>query len=268
MRFKLSLTRTGPGSLLTFHYQYPLSAAIYRIIGRADEAYAAFLHDKGYGVGLKNFKLFTFSDLRTPFKIRDNGLQLLTDRAELTVSFHLPQAAETFIRGLFMNQELQVADRHSRVVFYISQVTAVPALPAVPADASVHELLLHPLSPVVCGIKNRQEEHYTFLSPEQPEFIPQLLHNWKEKYAALHGAESVDTTFAGAAMETVLFPQPPRSRLVTIKADTPAETKIRGYTNFRLRVRGTGPAVELLVNAGVGVYNSLGMGCVEFRGEG
>ncbi len=261
MRFRLSLTRTNQASLLTFYYQYPLSAAIYRIIGRADEAYADFLHNKGYGEGLKNFKLFTFSDLRTPFKIRDNGLQLLTDRAELTVSFHLPQAAETFIRGLFMNQELEIADRHHRVVFSIDQVTSVPALPGIHADTTMQEVLLQPMSPVVCGVKN-EKGHYTFLSPEEPGFIPQLLYNWKEKYTALHGAEAADTTFTSIGMETVLFPRPPKSRLVTIKAGTPAETKIRGFTNFRLKVRGTGAALELLVNAGVGVYNSLGMGMV------
>jgi CRISPR/Cas system endoribonuclease Cas6 (RAMP superfamily) len=44
MRFKL-LLHTSKGSLLPFNYQYPLSAAIYKIIQRADREFALFLHD-------------------------------------------------------------------------------------------------------------------------------------------------------------------------------------------------------------------------------
>jgi len=262
MRFNLSLTRTGTHALLTFNYQYPLSAAIYKIISRADEAYADFLHNKGYGDGLKSFKLFTFSDLKAPFKIRNDGLQLLNRQAELVVSFHLPQAAESFIKGLFMNQELEIADRQNRVVFSITQVTAQPALAGISQSGNIQELLLQPLSPVVCGVKNEQG-NYSFLSPEHPDFVRQLLYNWQEKYKALYGIEETERAFAGVAMEVVFFRQPPRSRLVTIKAETPAETKIRGFTNFRLKVRGSNAALELLVNAGAGIYSSLGMGCVQ-----
>ncbi|MBD0280088.1 MAG: CRISPR-associated endoribonuclease Cas6, partial [Flavisolibacter sp.] len=65
MRLKLTLHTNEKGALLPFNYQYPLSAAIYKIIQTADHEFAAFLHDQGYGEGHKSFKLFTFSDLRT-----------------------------------------------------------------------------------------------------------------------------------------------------------------------------------------------------------
>ncbi len=67
MRFNLRL-HTEKFSLVPFNYQYPLSAAIYKIIQSADHAFAAFLHDTGYGKGHKSFKLFTFSDIKTPFR--------------------------------------------------------------------------------------------------------------------------------------------------------------------------------------------------------
>ncbi len=66
MRFIVRL-QTTRSSLIPFNYQYPLSSAIYKIIQRADAGFAAFLHDTGYGEGYKSFKLFTFSDVRTPF---------------------------------------------------------------------------------------------------------------------------------------------------------------------------------------------------------
>ncbi len=65
MRFKLFLASQTAGAIIPINYQYPLSAAIYRILAKVDADYATFLHEKGYvvGEGLKHFKLFTFSDL-------------------------------------------------------------------------------------------------------------------------------------------------------------------------------------------------------------
>src|SRR4051812_35490161 len=117
MRFKLALFTEQRNALLPFNYQYPLSAAIYKIIQRADSAFAQFLHDYGYTTGSKHFKLFTFSDIQTPFEKRGNRMLLKTGSAELVVSFYMPQAAESFIKGLFMHQHLEVADTRSKVSF-------------------------------------------------------------------------------------------------------------------------------------------------------
>src|SRR5438552_18978688 len=101
MRFQLRLFAIDVGSSneLTLNYQYPLSSAIYKIIQRADDRFSAFLHDVGYGNKHQRFKLFTFSDISTPFKIAGDRMRLLTSSAELTICFHVPVAAENFIKG-------------------------------------------------------------------------------------------------------------------------------------------------------------------------
>jgi hypothetical protein len=48
MRLELTLTPSVGHGLLPVNYQYPLSAAIYKIIQQADEKYSAFLHDTDY----------------------------------------------------------------------------------------------------------------------------------------------------------------------------------------------------------------------------
>ena len=63
MTFNIFLNINKKG-VLPINYQYPLSAAIYRIISKGDKEYANLLHEKGYG---KGFKLFTFSQLNVPF---------------------------------------------------------------------------------------------------------------------------------------------------------------------------------------------------------
>src|SRR5688572_7895407 len=153
MQFQLTLTPFPGSSLLPANYQYPLSAAIYKIIQQADESYSAFLHNEGYRLNGKSFKLFCFSDLRVPFRNQGDRLLINGSPATLTISFHIGQAATNFIKGLFINQELEIADKKSRVQFSVSQVELLPDLLSTIADDEP-EIILQPLSPLVVGWKN------------------------------------------------------------------------------------------------------------------
>lgn len=259
MQFLLTLHASGEQHVIPVNYQYPLSAAIYRILQSADSEYAAFLHNTGYrqAHSLKSFKLFTFSDIKTAFRLNGDRMHLLDRQAQLLVSFHLPLAAEKFIQGIFFNQRLEIADRKSKTVFTISQVEALSH-----SITEKQSIVLQPISPLVCGKKNDKDQ-YEFLSPEHPDFIPRLLFNWKEKYSTVYGAEAAEVEFNTVKMEVIFYANPPKSRLITIKANTDAETKIRGFLNFRLKPTAGKQAVELLLDAGAGLYNSQGMGCLE-----
>ncbi|HRN46544.1 MAG TPA: CRISPR-associated endoribonuclease Cas6, partial [Niabella sp.] len=72
-------------------------------------------------------------------------------------------------------------------------------------------------------------------------------------------------TASGALLmaESVPMKHPPRSRLITIKEGRPEETKIRGWMNMGLELTGEKRFVELLLNAGAGLYNAMGCGCVQ-----
>ncbi|CAL1517142.1 CRISPR-associated endoribonuclease Cas6 [Chitinophaga sp. MM2321] len=264
MKFKLILSPAQSKTLIPINYSYPLSAVIYKILDSADRDYAEFLHSRGYTQkdSLKAFKLFTFSDIKTPFRIVDDRLHFLSDVAELVVSFHLPQVAENFIKGLFLHQRIEIADQHSRAIFSIDRVETLAAIPVMGSNNHVQELLLKPTSPVVCGSMNEQG-HYNFLAPNHPDFMRVLLFNWKEKFRALHGIVATDLAFSFAEMEVLLFSKSPRPRLITIETDTAAQTKIKGYANFRMKVKGTRAALELLVDGGVGTYCNMGVGSVE-----
>ncbi|MGN6494795.1 MAG: CRISPR-associated endoribonuclease Cas6 [Agriterribacter sp.] len=261
MRFRLILTRADNANVIPINLQYPLSAVIYKIIAEADSAYATFLHDTGYKQrhSLKSFKLFTFSDLKTPFNINGDRLVLLTNKAELVVCFHLPQAAENFIKGLFLHQQFDIADRTSKARFEVQSVEAIPNPLQQYKEQEIIHISLKPLSPVVAGLPN-DKGNYDFLSPEVARFADSLVYNWRSKIAACYD----DATASAALLMAAVKPtsRPPKSRLITIKSGTPAETKIKGWTGFELKVTGEKRFVELLLNAGSGVYNSVGMGCV------
>ena len=59
MRFKLILevNRKAFGNILPINYQYEQSAAIYKILSRADKDYSTWLHNNGTtGISLKTGK--------------------------------------------------------------------------------------------------------------------------------------------------------------------------------------------------------------------
>lgn len=264
MRFKLALFTEQQHALLTFNYQYPLSAAIYKVIQCADSEFAHFLHNDGYTIGNKHFKLFTFSDIQTPFDKRGDRMQLRGNGAELIVCFYMPQAAENFIRGLFMHQYLEVADSKSKVTFVISSVESLAE--NVPANETV---LLQPLSPVVAGRKNARG-HYDYRSPEDADFADCIIYNWLEKWGSVHDASDTDMAALrkAVAVQVHLLKHPPQQRLITIKAGTPAETKVRGYTKFKMEVRAPEALLELALGAGLGLHNAQGFGCVGIKETG
>ncbi len=259
MRFLLTLTSLRPFQRVTFNYQYPLSAAIYKIIQRSDEAYAAFLHEQGYPYGGKTFKFFTFSDLRTPFEPIGDRLVMKTNTAALTISFYMPDAAENFIRGLFMNQQIDIADSRDKASFIVQQVTA-EKMP----EISDETVLIQPMSPVVVGRKN-ERGNYDYLSPADADFAELLTNNLLEKCAAaeLVTKEGLNNLKETVTVRPVFFKLPPRHRLLTIKAGTAAETKVRGYDKFRLRVKAPPAVIAMALDAGIGMHNAMGMGCVE-----
>lgn len=245
------------GSLIPFNYQYPLSSAIYKIIQRADKEFATFLHNKGYGEGHKSFKLFTFSDIRTPFVFNGDRMQLTTTNAELIICFYLPKAAETFIRGLFLHQHLEIADRASKAVFHISGVESLTE--RIPGSG---QLILQPISPVVVGRKN-ERGHYDYRSPEDDDFAEYLYYNWMEKCAAVGLPVGIGADAPAIKIEVLFFKHPPQQRLITIKGGSEAETKIRGYTKFRLAIEAPVDMIEVALGSGLGLHNAQGMGCVE-----
>lgn len=257
MRLLLTLTNAKQNQLIPINYQYPLASAIYKLLQNADAEYSAFLHEKGYG---KGFKLFTFSDIRCPFKIKNEELILLSHKIEIIVCFHLPKAAETFIKGLFMSHEITIADQKRKAHFTVAQVESLTS-PLDHLENNETEVILKLLSPVICGLKN-EKGNYTFLSPEDDRYEEMLFVNWEEKCKAVLGEETADA-MNNAFIQILLYPNPPKSRLITIKAGSVAETKIRGFNNFKIKIKGKKEAVELLLNSGVGLYNAQGMGCVE-----
>lgn len=257
MRFKIQLLQDGDDAVLPINYQYPLSAAIYKILAKGDTDYAKFLHESGYG---KGFKLFTFSDLRLKFKRVGDRLHLIGPEVDFTVCFHLPEAAQNFVAGLFKSEQIVIADQKSKVSFGVHSILSQQNPLASQSEEAILKVAVRPISAIVAGTKNARG-HYDYKLPDDAAFVPSLLYSWRNKIA--------DTYPKSAPQDALLqikpeyYKHPYRSRLVHIKDGRAQATKIKGSINYLLWLTAERRYIDLILNAGIGVQCSQGMGCLE-----
>lgn len=275
MQFKLTLRPTARQTLVPFNYAYRLSAFIYAVLSEADAQYATFLHQQGYEYSsTRRFKLFTFSDLIIPNARIDpkaGGLWVTTSHIEWIVSFYVDKAAQHFIMGLFQDQRCVIATpKHranpGRAEFIIERVEAIPL------EITSEIVTLRTLSPVVIAEKSERRTGRRgmdqYLHPADVQYGPLLIDNLLAKWNSVPRAVAADATsaddFATSSVTYRLLPnREPRSRLITIKEDSRAQTQVRGYYGFTFELSGPKEILELAVLAGVGRYNAEGFGAVE-----
>jgi CRISPR-associated endoribonuclease Cas6 len=182
MRFKLTLSKTTAANRLPLNYQYELSAWIYKVLAEASPEFSAFLHEQGYRHGSKQFKLFTYSSLGVERYSIDQAQQrliILSDSVTLQISFCLEEAASTFITGLFMNQQVGIGDKLSRVDFVVSSVEALPQ------PLFTNRMHLRTTSPLCLSSMEERNGRLMpqYLSPEDKRFekllFDNLIHNTK-----------------------------------------------------------------------------------------
>lgn len=264
MRFKLTLT-CSPKQLLPLNYQYELASWVYHTIHRSDSGFAAWLHSQGYSTGNKSFKLFTFSNLELPkFKLQGDRLLLLGDSLSVQLSFALEASAEHFIKGIFQSQRLTLGDKQSRVSMEVQQIEAV----ALPIFRSGEPACFRTLSPLCVSSSRLQNGRSMPLyhSPADAGYGSMLLQNLLQKHVAAYPHQQQKSLLLADAQNfSFKLLSESKSRLVTIKANMPQETKVRGYLfNFELQAQEA--LLQLGYAAGFGEKNSLGFGCVEVMG--
>ena len=263
MRFLLTL-HVKRGSILPLNYQYPLFSWIYKCINRADSDFADFLHQQGYAGASsgKPFKFFTFSKLDVPQReIYQDRMIIKSGEVYLTLSFLVEQAAEKFITGVFQNQHMGIGDKKSQVDFEVGSIEARPAL----IQSSIQ---VRTASPIVVSKPRYDQDKLRaqFLSPEDEGYKHYFLQNLIRKYESY--AEYTGTSMTPDFEETMdweLMKGPVRSRLITAKADTPQETRIKGF-DYSFRLTAPEPIVRIGLLAGFGEKNSLGFGFGEVMG--
>lgn len=261
MRIKLTMRPGQATTRVPINYQYPLSAAIYKILRLASEPYSAFLHDKGYRTpGGRFMKLFTFSKLRNShINIRKTpGLTSLESREGhwtlLVGSPMVEEFVQHFVLGLFQSSEIVIAGGGVSATFQVAQVETLPAPPR------SHQLRTTTLSPVSVSksvVRNGRElPHY--LLPDDPGLSTALKNNAVQKHLLVHSDKPEDDSF------NLTFEKEdrPRTKLITIKENRPDETKRRGFEG-RFILSGSPELIQTVWQCGLGEAGAMGFGMID-----
>jgi len=256
MRFKLTLIPARYPAIIPINYQYEISSWIYKVLAEADPKYATFLHREGYTTEKKRFKLFTFSQLsstRYEIQKRDSRLKILEGECSLLISFHINQAAENFVMGLFKDQKFGLGDRISQADFVVKEVALVPLL-----DFK-EKMCYHILSPMIISANSTENKYEDYLSPSDERFEERFKKNLLDKY--LSTGQAIDLAWQETPINLKILSKEPKAKLITIKAHTKEESKVKGYMfDFELTAPPQFQKIGFL--AGFGRFCSQGFGAV------
>lgn len=259
MRIRLILSILGSDRILPINYQYEFSAWIYKMLHFGDTGFAAWLHNRGYTNGKRAFKLFSFSNLDVErYKVFDDRFKMLSDEAGLVLTFHIDEAVQHFISGLFRHQSFYIGDRKSRVRF---EVQTVETLRQPGFEATMRFNALSPIC-VTRPVEKDGKLFAEYLAPGHPEYKQRFFENLVTRYKAVH--TEVNGRFDDVSDYHLKVDGKPKSRLVKIKADTPQETRIRGYL-YDFECTAPEELLRFGYEAGFAEKNSLGFGCVGLK---
>lgn len=257
MRFKLTLevNNRAFGNILPINYQYEQSAVIYRILSRANEEYATWLHDNGFSIGGagKRFKLFSYSRLIIEkFRIlrESERLAILSTPIYWYISFLPENSTEKFIQGLFANQQFEIGDKKTVVKFRVANVEVLQS------PEFKDEMTFNALSPI-CIRNKRADGGIDYLHPADSLYEKALLDGLMSRYQIFNKRPYPGQSFLH--LETL---SEPKSALVKIKAGTEAQTNVRGYL-YKFKIQAPSDLIRLMYESGMGEECSQGFGCVE-----
>ncbi len=258
MKFRINLLRSSKDKYLSLNYQYELSAAIYKIIDRESAAFASFLHNEGYMAFGQQFRLFTFS------RIDFNGFVTHASRgllehygqmASFDISFLIDNAAETFIKGLFRDQQIFLGDKVHGIHYDVASIEAVA--PPVFQEKMQYRCL----SPILVKRK-REDGGEDYLEPNDAGYETILLKNLLSKTLAMSHATA---DYSMASISEISFSQQVLSKVykkgVKMKQHTASETHVIGYM-YEFELTAPAELQEIGYYAGFGHLGSQGFGCV------
>lgn len=249
MRIKITCD-IGEGISLPINYNYSLSGVIYQFLRESDPEYAQFLHQDGYEVENRRFKLFTFSQLMA--KRREIRGDQIHFRSPLT--WYVSSSQEPFLANFaaaLMGTGILQIERHRlrvRDVEVLHQPRFGP------------QMTFRCLSPITMSTKRERAHqlvtHYCL--PDDPQFSELVRQNLIRKYEAVYRQSPTEESFAMTFDQTYIDKRKGRvTRLVDYKG-----TKIRGVVT-PLHVIGAPELIRVGYECGFGDKNSMGFGMVE-----
>lgn len=246
MRLSLRLVPDGHQAL-PVHYNEYVQAVIY---SHLDAHLGQSLHDKGVAEGKRQLKLFTFSRLLGPCRVRGGCLEP-QGAMRLVLASPMMHFLESLALHLVRNASLRIGSAQ----FWVEAVE-------VGFDPTYRSpVLLRALSPItvystLLTAEGRKKTYY--YAPTEAEFERLVLANLRRKVRSWIGK---DISEDGASF------RPYRVRARDQHIVMYKHTVIKGWSGL-FELQAPEAYFRMALDAGLGAKNSQGFGCVEIWEEG
>ena len=226
--------------VLPLHYNYQIQGFLYNHIS---PELGKFLHDRGFLLEKRTFKMFTFSRLQGKYRINHDKISFAPP-VHLTISSPLDRFISELGNTLLRKDDLELVKNK----IYVESIRVHPE------PDITDEIKIRMLSPVVVYstlfTKDGRKRTY-YYSPNENEFVELVDKNLRKKYEAFYGKKAVARKLE---VETLVKP---REHIITYRG-----TVIRGYMG-KLRLNGNKKLLKLAYDSGIGSKNSQGFGMFE-----
>ena len=260
MRITLELRHSKRTVTLPINNSHLISSLIYNIVDKSSSEYAERLHEQGYRLQNKAFKLFTFSLLypgsQHKWVMHENRTMSSAEPLlQVTVSSPKEEFIEHLVIGLLKEPFVRIGKERFRV-----ETVRKLDLPELSDD-----MRFVMLSPLVCSTKREPEQYPQYLFPGDDHFERVLFENLCRKYQLLHGREflcnndqfnfEIDQAYVERLNGKV-------QKLIALKEGQSDETMVKG-TLAPFRLKAPKELIEVGYECGFGEKNSQGFGMVK-----
>jgi len=247
---------------ITANYYYPLSAAIYKLLRFGSEEFSQFLHDLGYRINTKRYKLFTFSLKFGSFQSEGNFINLITPEAKLIISSPLDNKfIKNFISGSLQRKNIEIYGQGELSVFEIEQISYIPA----PIFTEYTKFIM--LSPMVLSIQKIYNgklspyylRYHDNINEINKVFNQNLINKYKAVYQKDYNGEPLTFSWDHNYINRRLSENKKITKKISIQIpDIPPINIIGNQAPFELK--GNPELMKVGYECGFGGKNSMGFG--------
>ncbi|CVI72690.1 CRISPR associated protein Cas6 [Clostridiales bacterium CHKCI001] len=228
--------------ILPIQYQHILQSALLAWID--DSTYQTFLHDTGFSLGKRSYKLYTFSKIYGKFELDTRNKKIIfRDAIHLYLSSCDQRYLTYTIKNIISNRPLVLGN-------YALTLDRVEYIEEVYEGNSCNVRTLSPIaiSSTLTRADGAKKRYY--YNPKEREYSNMLRDNLIRKYKAFYEKDPADSEFH---IELI---RKGKESLVFYKKEA-----VRAW-NGVFKISGSKELIELALNAGLGERNSAGFGCV------
>lgn len=233
---------------INFNYNYYITSAIYNLISEHNKDFSEMLHNEGYKIGNKKFKLFVYSRLMPQkFTIDRSYMVIEKGITRLYVNSPVKEFINSLGNSLIKRGSMKIGDEEF-------QINNIYLKDSIKFNYETKFIVLSPIVVTTGEEKNGKVKPRTVHITED-KFIENIKNNLIKKYFLVHG-KLPDNMCIDIKFDEEYIKNNKKGHLINFKG-----ISVKGYiAPFIMRC--SDDIKKVAVDCGIGENNSIGMGYI------